>query len=954
MGVYSSGTNATRTNNKWAGYGLPTNPGYVRFLRTHIYVEGGGTATTIQRWGWQRMTGATVTTTTAEKASTRSPAFPGTAGNAESVAGTPSGNPYYFYGTGQEQFLTMRHMAYPRPHANPCLYDAEQGAIVASANTGTSNVYDNGTVFSDDVPHVPVDHLPRRRSRKAGWYHTYRHGTERNNVGLMIVSHARAPLVWRVANPTLNVRHRARRQLNNVTQLLSANLTQATTLVPTNQTQKIVALTQTETLTVTKVVNKAIAVTQATALAATKLAKKFFGLGTVTGTAAFDAATNGNGATTFSHTVGSGTNRYLVVGLGWANTTAFASNVQYASTPMTQLVRSVGANFGTEIWGLANPTSGANNVTWTQNGAGGSAGGAMSFTGIAQAGALQATDSSGGTGTNIFGSNPITAAPGGMLAAMTVSSGAISLYSPSATQGWNDGSGDAMAYSPSTGSPQTIYWDDVVGQPNWEQSVVALNPPSSMSFTAAFVKLKVLAVSLTQATSLAVTKTPSKIIALTETASLALTRALTKTAFTVTQATSLAVIKQPQKLIALTQATSITATFVRARVLAVSLTQATSLAVTKKVSKSVALTQATALSVTKTVQKSIALTQATSLALTKAITKTAFALTQATSLTVIKSVTKSAFALTQATALAVTKQARKSIAVTQATSISATFIATKRLAVSLTQATSLATTRTVSKTIALTQATALTTIKQAQKIIALTQSLAFSAVPVFISGGGNLHTLSVNLTQATSIAVVNSTNKVIALTEAAVLTSTKAVTRTIAFTQTITLTVVKTAIKPVIALTQASSIAVTKQAQKVISLAPATTVTLRNFISRTFALTETAVLTMTKAISGRVFTFTQPTTLTVTKQPGKTITLAQASALVPNKTIVKVVPLTAASSVATVKQVQRIIALTETPHFAASAVKGGGGGGGGGTIPAILISDRGELFIYNNGLLIRI
>lgn len=199
MGVYSSGTSATRTNNRWAGYALPANPGYTRFLRSHIYVEGGGTNTTVQRWFWQRVTALTVTAATAEKASTRSPAFAGTAGNAESVAGTLAGNPYYYYGAGQERFLTMRHLAYPRPNANPVLIDAEQGVVGANVTTGVSNVYDNDTVFSDDVPHVPADHLPRRRSRDAGWWHIYRHGTELSGAGAnQIVSNGRAALVYQV------------------------------------------------------------------------------------------------------------------------------------------------------------------------------------------------------------------------------------------------------------------------------------------------------------------------------------------------------------------------------------------------------------------------------------------------------------------------------------------------------------------------------------------------------------------------------------------------------------------------------------------------------------------------------------------------------------------------------------------------------------------------------------
>jgi peptidoglycan/xylan/chitin deacetylase (PgdA/CDA1 family) len=103
---------------------------------------------------------------------------------------------------------------------------------------------------------------------------------------------------------------------------------------------------------------------------------------------AFDAGTNGNGATSFSHTVGAGgTNRYLIVGVGYNGSQAVVpSGITYAGVAMTLLHRSALSGVLTsESWGLVAPATGANNVVTTWSGAQpGTAEGAASFTGVDQ------------------------------------------------------------------------------------------------------------------------------------------------------------------------------------------------------------------------------------------------------------------------------------------------------------------------------------------------------------------------------------------------------------------------------------------------------------------------------------------------------------------------------------------------------------------------------------------
>lgn len=406
-----------------------------------------------------------------------------------------------------------------------------------------------------------------------------------------------------------------------------------------------------------------------------------------------------------------------------------------------------------------------------------------------------------------------------------------------------------------------------------------------------FIKLKTLLATITQSSSLAAPRQTNKTILLTETPTLAPTKTITKTAFALAQATVLTVKKSALKAIGLTQTTSLTATMHSARVLAVSLTQATTLAITKTPQKAIALTQATALTITKQAKKSLALTEAATMATIRSLSRT-IALSETATLTALKLVSKP-ISLTQAATVAVTKSARKTISLSETASFSPAFLAVKTLVIALTQATTLAVTKTTKKTIGVTQASSLAAIRQAQKLVGLAQSTTIS-----FSTAGLVQTLSVALSQATALATA-------------------------------------------------------RQAQKAINLAQTSAISTKNAIAKSVALTATAALSVVKLITRPVIALTQASSLTPFKQPQKSVTVTQATLVAATKTTAKIIPLTPAVSLISTRSMHLGVNLTAHLTYSAFVAKGGGGGGTT-NIPAVLMTERGELFIYNNGLLIRI
>jgi hypothetical protein len=121
---------------------------------------------------------------------------------------------------------------------------------------------------------------------------------------------------------------------------------------------------------------------------------------------AFDAATvGGDGTTTFSHTVGSGENRLLAVGVECTGSTnaTYCTAITYNDVSMTRARRDIyntgiGYYLETSIWLLHAPTSSAHNVVITQSGATFVRSIAASYTGCNQSSTADAVNGTTGTG----------------------------------------------------------------------------------------------------------------------------------------------------------------------------------------------------------------------------------------------------------------------------------------------------------------------------------------------------------------------------------------------------------------------------------------------------------------------------------------------------------------------------------------------------------------------------
>lgn len=101
--------------------------------------------------------------------------------------------------------------------------------------------------------------------------------------------------------------------------------------------------------------------------------------------------TTSSTSSTWSHTVGTGTNRYLVVGvsLGGGSTGTGTCTATFGGVSMTQLGTARPATTGTGkvyLFGLANPASGTGTVTITSSTAGVITGGSTSWTGVGSVG----------------------------------------------------------------------------------------------------------------------------------------------------------------------------------------------------------------------------------------------------------------------------------------------------------------------------------------------------------------------------------------------------------------------------------------------------------------------------------------------------------------------------------------------------------------------------------------
>lgn len=119
------------------------------------------------------------------------------------------------------------------------------------------------------------------------------------------------------------------------------------------------------------------------------------------GAIAFDATiqatvVGSTSSTTYSHTTGTGSNRYIVCGTGYADGTQGVTGVTYATVGLTQRAYSNAFTYGRAyIHDLAAPATGANNVvvTYASTVSAGDRGGTgvVTYTGCAQASTIDVT-----------------------------------------------------------------------------------------------------------------------------------------------------------------------------------------------------------------------------------------------------------------------------------------------------------------------------------------------------------------------------------------------------------------------------------------------------------------------------------------------------------------------------------------------------------------------------------
>jgi hypothetical protein len=134
------------------------------------------------------------------------------------------------------------------------------------------------------------------------------------------------------------------------------------------------------------------------------------------GAIAYDAQAGMNGDSsassfTYSHTVGTGSDRFLVVGIRTSFTGDLITGVTYGGTAMTFQVKETTTTwFYTYIYTLVNPASGANNVVVSLSSSqGGVYPRSVSYTGVHQTSPVEGTNNGWTTSTNTLNTSITTA-----------------------------------------------------------------------------------------------------------------------------------------------------------------------------------------------------------------------------------------------------------------------------------------------------------------------------------------------------------------------------------------------------------------------------------------------------------------------------------------------------------------------------------------------------------------
>lgn len=166
---------------------------------------------------------------------------------------------------------------------------------------------------------------------------------------------------------------------------------------------------------------------------------------------AVDATSSTSGASvsslTFSHTVGSGAERMLIVGVALRKNGPVVSSVTYGGVGLTLIASQLdgGADHRAELWYLLAPTSGTANIVVTLSATVDATAGAISFAGVNQTAPLGSV--AGSQGTDQTPSVTIVSAVGEVVADVMSANGDSGAVAVGAnqTQQWNQNTGTSDA-----------------------------------------------------------------------------------------------------------------------------------------------------------------------------------------------------------------------------------------------------------------------------------------------------------------------------------------------------------------------------------------------------------------------------------------------------------------------------------------------------------------------------
>jgi hypothetical protein len=204
----------------------------------------------------------------------------------------------------------------------------------------------------------------------------------------------------------------------------------------------------------------------------------------------YQAASSGY---SWSHTC-TGTDKYLVVGVAMLSIVQSVTGITYNSIPLVFLGArgSITGSARVELWGIANPTSGANNISVTLSGSIASTGQASSYTQVQQISSTEAFNSNQATNVGAADAtvDVTTVTNGAYVVDIVATDDTAITVGAGQTQTGNvtglGGSG-AMSYeSKPTAGVVTMSWTDIGALSTWAIASIALRPDTAPNLNSGF------------------------------------------------------------------------------------------------------------------------------------------------------------------------------------------------------------------------------------------------------------------------------------------------------------------------------------------------------------------------------------------------------------------------------------------------------------------------------------